>query len=235
MNKKMIIIATAILVMVIASLSAVSAFEFFGMDLFGGPTTDFDTKFMSGTFTGDVVENEVEDNTTVTKGWTASYENKEKNITYNMSCVKDGDFITDVYQLQGLGQPEIRNYNDQPWKIFFSQAVPDSNVMDNKTANQTNDTNNTINVYICEADINGTAYTINVMSYDNKTECDGTLFCPLYKDHIEPLIESVEFKEAKKAPKMADILNLSDEEFEFNREYVNGIFNGSIDPSQLQQ
>ena len=235
MNKKMIIIVTAILVMVIASLSAVSAFEFFGMDLFGGPTTDFDTKFMSGTFTGDVVENEVEDNTTVTKGWTASYENKEKNITYNMSCVKDGDFITDVYQLQGLGQPEIRNYNDQPWKIFFSQAVPDSNVMDNKTANQTNDTNNTINVYICEADINGTAYTINVMSYDNKTECDGTLFCPLYKEHIEPLIESVEFKQAKKAPKMADILNLSDEEFEFNREYVNGIFNGSIDPSQLQQ
>ena len=235
MNKKMIIIATAILVMVIASLSAVSAFEFFGMDLFGGPTTDFDTKFMSGTFTGDVVENEVEDNTTVTKGWTASYENKEKNITYNMSCVKDGDFITDVYQLQGLGQPEIRNYNDQPWKIFFSQAVPDSNVMDNETANQTNDTNNTINVYICEADINGTAYTINVMSYDNKTECDGTLFCPLYKEHIEPLIESVEFKQAKKAPKMADILNLSDEEFKFNREYVNGIFNGSIDPSQLQQ
>ena len=235
MNKKMIIIATAILVMVIASLSAVSAFEFFGMDLFGGPTTDFDTKFMSGTFTGDVVENEVEDNTTVTKGWTASYENKEKNITYNMSCVKDGDFITDVYQLQGLGQPEIRNYNDQPWKIFFSQAVPDANVMDNETANQTNDTNNTINVYICEADVNGTAYTINVMSYDNKTECDGTLFCPLYKEHIEPLIESVEFKEDKKAPIMADILNLSDEEFEFNREYVNGIFNGSIDPSQLQQ
>ena len=235
MNKKMIIIATAILVMVIASLSAVSAFELFGMDLFGGPTTDFDTKFMSGTFTGDVVENEVEDNNTVSKGWTASYENKEKNITYNMSCVKDGDFITDVYQLQGLGRPEIRNYNDQPWKIFFSQAVPDSNVMDNKTANQTNDTNNTINVYICEADINGTAYTINVMSYDNKTECDGTLFCPLYKEHIEPLIESVEFKQAKKAPKMADILNLSDEEFEFNREYVNGIFNGSIDPSQVQQ
>ena len=235
MNKKMIIIVTAILVMVIASLSAVSAFELFGMDLFGGPTTDFDTKFMSGTFTGDVVENEVEDNNTVSKGWTASYENKEKNITYNMSCVKDGDFITDVYQLQGLSRPEIRNYNDQPWKIFFSQAVPDSNVMDNETANQTNDTNNTINVYICEADINGTAYTINVMSYDNKTECDGTLFCPLYKDHIEPLIESVEFKQAKKAPKMADILNLSDEEFEFNREYVNGIFNGSIDPSQVQQ
>ena len=123
-SKRTAFIAIAVLAIVISSLGAVSAFEFFGMDLFGGPTTDFDTKFMSGTFTGDVVENEVEDNTTVTKGWTASYENKEKNITYNMSCVKDGDFITDVYQLQGLGKPEIRNYKDQPWKIFFSQAVP---------------------------------------------------------------------------------------------------------------
>ena len=185
---------------------------------------------MSGTFTGDLSQNEIKDNGTA-KGWTDSYEDKENNITYNMSCVKDGDFITDLYQLQGLGQPEIRNYNDQPWKIFFSQAVPDSNATGNKTDNKTN---STINVYICEADINGTAYTINVISYDNKTECDGTLFCPLFKDYIEPLIKSVEFKDSKKAPKMADLLNMSDEEFKYNREYINGILNGTIDPNQLQ-
>ena len=159
-------------------------------------------------------------------------QDKEHNITYNMSCVKDGNFITDVYQLQGLGAPEVRNYNDQPWKIFYSQAVPDNNVTDNKTVG--NDTNNTINVYICEADINGTAYTINVMSYDNKTECDGTLFCPLYKDYIGPLVESIQFKDAKKAPKMADLLGMSDEEFKFNKDYVDGILNGTIDPSKLQ-
>ena len=190
-SKKTAIIAIAVLAIVISSLGAVSAFELFGMDLFGGPTTDFDNKFMSGTFTGDVTQNNVsEDN--LTKGWTDSYEDKEHNITYNMSCVKDGDFITDVYQLQGLGAPEIRNYNGQPWKIFYSQAVPNSNVTDNKTSG--NDTNNTINVYICEADINGTAYTINIMAYENKTECDGTLFCPLYKDYIDPLVESIQFK-----------------------------------------
>ena len=164
-----------------------------------------------------------------------SYEDKANNITYNMSCVKDGDFITDVYQLQGLGQPEIRNYNDQPWKIFYSQAVPDSNVTDNKTSEDSNKTNNTINVYICEADINGTAYTINVISYDNKTECDGSMFCPLYKKHVEPLVESIKFKDAKKAPKMADVMGMSDEEFEYNREYLNGILNGTIDPNELQQ
>ena len=224
-SKKTAIIAIAVLAIVISSLGAVSAFELFGMDLFGGPTTDFDNKFMSGTFTGDVTQNNVtEDN--LTKAWTDSYEDKEHNITYNMSCVKDGN----VYQLQGLGAPEIRNYNGQPWKIFYSQAVPNSNVTDNKTSG--NDTNNTINVYICEADINGTAYTINIMAYENKTECDGTLFCPLYEDYIGPLVESIQFKDAKKAPKMADLMGMSDEEFKFNREYLDGIFNGTIDPSQ---
>ena len=230
-SKKIAILALAVAAIIIASAGAASAFELFGVDILGGPTTDFDNKFMSGTFSGEVSQNEIEDDA-LTKGWTDSYEDKEHNITYNMSCVKDGDLITDIYQLQGLGAPEIRNYNGQPWKIFYSQAVPDSNVTDNKTAD--NNTNNTINVYICEADINGTAYTINIMAYENKTECDGTLFCPLYKDYIGPLVESIEFKEAKKAPKMADLLNMSDEEFEYNREYVNGILNGTIDPSELQ-
>ena len=246
-NKKLAIIAAAILVLVIASVGAVSAFDLFG--LFGGPTTDFDTKFMSGTFTGDVVQNEIKNDTT--KGWSASFEDKEHNITYNMSCVKDGSFITDVYQLQGLGRPDVRNYNGQPWKIFYSEAVPNPDITgDSKDSNDTNDTNDTkdakkdandtnanetINVYICEADINGTAYTINVMAYANQTECDGTMFCPLYKDYIEPLVESIEFKDSKKAPKMSKILNMSDEEFKFNKDYVDGIFNGTIDPNELQQ
>ena len=226
-KKKIIIIAAAILALVIVSLGAASAFN-----LFGGPTTDFDTKFMSGTFTGDVSQNEIKDNNSLTKGWTASYEDKEHNITYIMSCVKDGSFITDIYQLQGLQSPEIRNYNDQPWKIFYSQAVPTTN--ETNESSSSNNTNNTINVYICEADINNTAYTINVMSYDNKTECDGTLFCPLYKDYLDPLLKSIQFKDAKKAPKMSSLLNMSDEEFKYNREYINGILNGTIDPSTLQ-
>ena len=230
-SKKIAIVALALAAILIASAGAASAFELFGINILGGPTTDFDNKFMSGTFNGDLTQNKINE-TGPAKGWTDSYEDKEHNITYNMSCVKDGDFITDLYQLQGLGAPEIRNYNGQAWKIFFSQAVPDSNVTDNKTAD--NNTNNTINVYICEADINGTAYTINVMSYDNKTECDGTLFCPLYEDYIGPLVESIQFKDAKKAPKMADLLGMSDEEFKFNREYIKGIFNGTIDPSTLQ-
>lgn len=231
-NKKIAVTAIAAVALIIVSLGTVSAFELFGMNLFGY-TTDFDNDFMSGTFSGDVSQNKINE-TGITKGWVDSYEDKEHNITYNMSCIKDGDFITDVYQLQGLNKPEIRNYNGQPWKIFFSKAVPDSDITDNKTSADANNTNNTINVYICEADINGTSYTINVMAYDNKTECDGTLFCPLYKDYLEPMIESIEFKDAKKAPSVAKLLNMSDEEFKYNQEYVNGILNGTIDPSAHQ-
>lgn len=229
-SKKTAILAIAVLAIVISSLGAVSAFELFGMNLFGS-STDFDNKFMSGTFNGEVIQNEIKENGSI-KGWTDSYSDNENNLTYNMSCVKDGDFLTDVYQLQGLGAPEVRNYNGQVWKIFYSQAVPDKNVTDNNTSG--NDTNKTIDVYICEADINGSAYIINVISYDNKTECDGTLFCPLYKDYIGPLVESIQFKDAKKAPKMADLMGMSDEEFKFNKDYVDGILNGTIDPSKLQ-
>lgn len=224
--------SAAIAALLIVSLGTASAFELFGVNILGGPTTDFDNNFMSGTFNGELVQNEINE-TGSAKGWTDSYEDKEHNITYNLSCVKDGEFITNVYQLQGLPAPEVRNYNGQPWKIFYSQAVPDQDVTDNETAQ--NDTNNTINVYICEADVNGTAYTINVMAYDNKTECDGTLFCPLYKDYIEPLVKSVQFKDASKAPEMHDLLNMSKEEYDFNKEYINGILNGTIDPSELQQ
>ena len=53
-KKKILVLSMAIIALIIVSLSAVSAFN-----LFGGPTTDFDTKFLSGTFTGDVSQNEI--------------------------------------------------------------------------------------------------------------------------------------------------------------------------------
>ena len=51
---------------------------------------------------------------------------------------------------------------------------------------------------------------------------------------MELHIQSIQFKEAKKAPKMADLMGMSDEEFKFNKDYVDGILNGTIDPSKLQ-
>ena len=60
-SKKTAIFAIAVLAIVISSLGAVSAFELFGMNLFDS-STDFDNKFMSGTFNGEVIQNEIKDN-----------------------------------------------------------------------------------------------------------------------------------------------------------------------------
>ncbi|AMK15325.1 hypothetical protein [Methanobrevibacter olleyae] len=220
-SKKIAIIAIVILAIVIALLGAAYVFNLFGS------TTDFDTKFISGTFSGEVSQNKIKDNSSIAN-WTASYEDKEHNITYNMSCVKDGSFITDLYRLQGLEAPEVRKYNNQSWKIFYSQAVPSTNGTNNSSASS----NDTINVYICEADINDTAYTISVIAYNNETECDGTLFCPLYKDYIEPLIKSVSFKDSKKAPQMYNVLNMSKEEFEYNKKYLDNLLSGNVSSTE---
>ena len=69
-NKKIAVLALAVAAIIIASTAAVSAFELFGVDILGGPTTDFDNKFMSGTFNGDLTQNKIDDNTSA-KGWSA--------------------------------------------------------------------------------------------------------------------------------------------------------------------
>ena len=66
------------------------------------------------------------------------------------------------------------------------------------------------------------------MSYNNQVECDGTLFCPLYKDYIDPLLKSIQFKDAKKAPEMYKLLNITKEDFEYNQEYVKNILSGNV-------
>ena len=57
MNHKKMAIIAALLVIIIASAGASYAFN-----LFGGPTTDFDNQFMSGTFTGEVTQNKIDKN-----------------------------------------------------------------------------------------------------------------------------------------------------------------------------
>ena len=115
---------------------------------------------MRGTFQGQVVENPLskELNKSDFKNWSASYTNNESNITYNMSCVKDGGFMLDLYQLQGLQAPEVRKLGDNEWKVYYSQAVPTTGNESNETSNQT------IDVYICAAERDDATYIINIMS-----------------------------------------------------------------------
>lgn len=219
MNKKIIGIVIALIAVVLAVIGGAYAFDLFAAH------TDFDNQFMSGTFQGEVSVNKVEKSKY--SNWTASYTEKDKNITYNMSCVKQGSFITNLYMLQGMAAPETREFNGVDWKIFYSQAVPSTNDTNNSSSNSS-ETSDIIDVYICEADINDTTYMINVMSYGNVTQCDGSLYCDLFKNDIEPLLNSVTLKDAKKAPQMYKLLNMTKDEFEQTNDQINQILAGNV-------
>ena len=220
MNKKSIIYIIIAIIAVIAVIG-VSAYYLGFFD----ETTDFDNAFMRGTFQGQVVENSLskELNSSKFRNWSASYTDKENNITYNMSCIKDGDFLLDLYQLQGMPAPEVRQLGDNEWKIYYSQAVP-------TTGNESNDTgsNQTINVYICAAQRDDVSYVINIMSYDNKVKCDGSLYCELFTDHIEPLLKSISLKDGTDAPEMYETLNVTKDEFKELKKYIEQMKAGNV-------
>ena len=212
--------ALGILMLMFAIIGSTYAFS-----LFGGPTTDFDNKFMSGTFTGEISQNNISMDDSIAD-WMDSYEDKQRNITYNMSCVKEGEFLTDLYQLQGMAPPEERVFNGVPWKIFYSPAVPTNDAND---TTDLEDTSNIVHVYICEADENDASYIINVIAYDNETvDCDGTLYCGLFKDDIQPLLESISFKDAEKAPHMYEVLNITEDDFNTLQGYIEDIKAGNV-------
>ena len=219
MNKKSIIYIIIAIIALIAIIG-VSA-NYFG---FFNETTDFDNAFMRGTFQGQVVENPLskELNKSDFKNWSASYTNNESNITYNMSCVKDGGFMLDLYQLQGLQAPEVRKLGDNEWKIYYSQAVPTTGNESNETSNQT------IDVYICAAERDDATYIINIMSYSNEIQCDGSLYCELYEDHIEPLLKSISLKDGSDAPEMYEVLNVTKEDYKQLKDYIEQVKAGNV-------
>ena len=219
MNKKSIIYIIIAIIALIAIIG-VSA-NYFG---FFDETTDFDNAFMRGTFQGQVVENPLskELNKSDFKNWSASYTNNESNITYNMSCVKDGQFMLDLYQLQGLQAPEVRKLGDNEWKIYYSQAVPTTGNESNVTSNQT------IDVYICAAERDDATYIINIMSYSNEIQCDGSLYCELYEDHIEPLLKSISLKDGSDAPEMYEVLNVTKDDYKQLKDYIEQVKAGNV-------
>lgn len=220
MNKKSIIYIIIAIIAVLAIIG-VSAY-YLG---FFNETTDFDNTFMRGTFQGQVSENPLPKDLKKSKfkDWSASYTNKENNITYNMSCVKDGSFMLEMYQLQGMPAPEVRKLGDNEWQIYYSQATQTSE-------NESNDTNldDAIDIYICAAEKDDATYIINIMSGGNKTQCDGSLYCDLYKNHIEPLLKSITLKDGSDAPQMYEVLNVTKDEYKQLKDYIGQVKAGNI-------
>ncbi len=204
-NKNMIIILVAV-VAIIAIVGVI-----FATGMFNGndnkQTTEFKTEFMEGSFMGNVsLEND-------SQKFMHSYEDKQHHITYNISTVDNSSALMEIYELQGVANPEERSFNGNDWNIYFTQAVP---------GNDTNNTNsnNTMSIVICESQGEKQGYLIYAI-FDAKSDVNATnAFSQGYADYIEPMLKTITLKESKNVPKINEEFGLSEDEFAQQMELI---------------
>lgn len=198
-DKKIIII----LVVIIAVIAA-AGYAFFSGMLDGNNSdlgsTHFKTKFMEGDFAGNV---------TLVNGkekFMHSYEDKEHKITYNISTVDNSTALMEIYEIQGVTNPEERTINGNDWNIYFTQAIPGN---DTKS-----DDNNTMNIIIAQSQVKKQGYLI-YMIVDGKSDVNstGNAFGQTYNDYMLPLLESLTLKKMSGVPHIYDEFGLTEEQF----------------------
>ncbi|WP_406532392.1 hypothetical protein [Methanobrevibacter sp.] len=193
-NKNLIIIAVAIVLIVVVVGVILTTGVLNKAD--DRTTTSFSNSFMEGAFTGDVklVKN--------ASDYMQSYEDSQHSITYNISTVDNSTALMDIYYVQGVTNPEHRSFNGNDWNIYFSQAI------------QGNDTNNKVNIIICQSQGEKQGYLI-YMIIDSKTDLNVSLnvFGEPYKSYVEPLLKSITLKESSNVPAINDQFGLSESDF----------------------
>ncbi len=193
-NKNLIIIAVAIVLIVVVVGVVLTTGVLNKAD--DRTTTSFSNSFMEGAFTGDVklVKN--------ASDYMQSYEDSQHSITYNISTVDNSTALMDIYYVQGVTNPEHRSFNGNDWNIYFSQAI------------QGNDTNNKLNIIICQSQGEKQGYLI-YMIIDSKTDLNvsSNVFGEPYKSYVEPLLKSITLKESSNVPAINDQFGLSESDF----------------------
>ena len=205
-NKNIIIILVAIIA-IIAIAGAIFVSGMLNDGNKNAVTTPFETEFMEGAFVGNVtLENGKEK-------FIHSYVDKEHKVTYNISTVDNSTALMEIYEVQGVTNPEERSFNGNDWNIYFTQAMPGN---DTKA-----DDNNTMNIVICQSQGEKQGYFI-YMIIDGKSDINstGSTFSESYTDYVQPLLESVTLKESKNVPKINEEFGLTEEQFAEQMELV---------------
>ena len=162
-------------------------------------TTPFEMDFMTGKFTGNVkLVNDKEK-------FMHSYEDKQNSITYNISTVDNSTALMEIYELQGITNPDVRTFNGNDWNIYFTQAVP---------TNNTTNTDKPMNIIVCESQGQKQGYLIYmIIDGNSKLNATGKMYSEAYKDYVEPLLNSITLKESKNVPHVYEEFGLSQDEF----------------------
>ena len=211
-NKNMIIIVVAI----IAVIAIVGGIFLSGMfNETNTVTTPFNTTFMEGKFVGNVtLEDDKEE-------FMHSYEDKEHKIVYNISTIDNSSALMDIYELDGVTNPEQRSFNGNDWNIYFTQAVPE---------NESNKTDaNPMDIVICESQGEKEGYLI-YMIIDGKSDINasGKTFSVAYKEYVAPLLESLTLKEINDVPKINEQFGLTEDQFAEQMDLVFQIKAGNL-------
>ena len=206
METKNIIIIVAVVV-ILAVIGIIFATGMLSQQNTAETTTPFETDFMQGAFVGNVklVNNK--------EKFMKSYEDKKHHITYNISTVDNSSALMEIYELQGVTNPEERSFNGNDWNIYFTQAVPGNDSNKN--------TNETMNIVICQSQGEKQGYLIYAI-FDSKSDVNstGNMFGQSYKEYIEPLLNSVTLKESKNVPAINEEFGLTEDEFAQQMELV---------------
>ena len=198
MENKNIIIILAAIVVIIAIVGVLFATGFIGDDK-NVETTPFKMNFMEGNFVGNVKL--VDDK----EKFMHSYKDKENKITYNISTVDNSSALMEIYELQGITNPDVRTFNGNDWNIYFTQAVP---------TNNTTNTDKPMNIIVCESQGQKQGYLIYmIIDGNSKLNATGKMYSEAYKDYVEPLLNSITLKESKNVPHVYEEFGLSQDEF----------------------
>ena len=182
-------------------------------------TTPFETEFMDGSFAGKVKL--VDDK----EKFMHSYRDKANKITYNISTVDDSDALMDIYYLQGVMNPEKRNFNGNDWNIYFTQAVE---------GNDTETSNETMNIIICQSQAEKQGYFIYmIIDADSKVNATLNTYGESYTDFVEPLLNSITLKESKNVPKIYEEFGLTEDQFAEQMDLIQQVKAGN--QSAIQQ
>lgn len=214
-SKKIIIIAVAVIAVI-----AVGVFFATSMLNNNQVTTQFETDFMNGSFVGNVsLQND-------SLKYLHSYKDEAHNITYNISTIDNSSALMEIYELQGVTNPDERTFNGNDWNIYYSEAVATEDL--NNTTNSS-----TMNIIICECQCENQGYLIFVIfGADSDVKSTGNAFGEAYTDYVEPLLKSITLKESDNVPHVNEEYGLSEAEFAHQMELIRQYKAGNLSALQ---
>lgn len=197
-KKNMIIIGVVVVIIAVVGV----IFATGALNNNSGVKTPFETDFMSGNFVGTV------EKTATNESFLGSFQDKEHNITYNLTTMDNSSALMEIYKFQGVKGPDHRTINGNDWNIYFGEAMP---VINNTTnANSTK----SMGIVICECQKENQGYVIYAIFGDlNKVNFTLNTFGDSYVKFIEPLLNSIHLKQSKDVPTIYEQFGLSEKEF----------------------